>query len=145
MNKIEDLTARTEQFFFEHWVQERHGDPPQWKAWDPFLQGSVPNHEFAGCYALFKNSELVYVGLGASRGGGIYKEHGISRRLMEHVICKDWSRTGDWAKLQDKWASSGIDAIYTIGFTPALSYLSAALETYLIRKLVPTPPENRRV
>jgi hypothetical protein len=129
------VIQKTDEFFRLHWLtSEIKAPPPAWEIWEPFLFGSVPNYDLGGCYALFESDSLIYLGLGASRGGGIYKEHGISRRLMSHVIKADRSRTKG-AMLRDKWEN--ITAIYTIGFPSNFSYMAASLEGFLIRQLKP--------
>lgn len=137
-----NIDEATELFFSRHWVRSAIGsEPPRWVEWKSFLFGPVPNHDKAGCYALFRNTELVYVGLGASKGSGIYTEHGLATRLMKNVLCKDWSKEGDWAKLNPKW--DYITSLRTIGFAADTSYLAASLESFLIRQL--RPPENKKV
>lgn len=140
MISYRQLVEATNQFFDRHWVDELAGSRPTWMQWQPFLFGSVPNHQYAGCYAVFFGSELRYIGLGASRGGGIYVEHGISRRLRDHVTKSDRSRGKEWDKLREKFF--GATSIYTLGL-PTAPYLAASLETYLIRSLF--PPMNGRV
>lgn len=134
------LARATEEFFARHWAKEILGQHPTWQRWESFLSGSVPNYQHPGCYAIFFDGGLRYVGLGASRGGGIYKEHGISRRLMAHVIQGDRSRGPTWSKLRERFTDA--TDIYTLGL-PGTGYLAAALETYLIRSLA--PPMNGRV
>ena len=134
------LVELTANFFHLHWNNHLLGDCPTWLTWDNFLFGSVPNHAHAGCYAVLFGENLGYVGLGASRGGGIYVEHGISRRLTRNVIQPDRARGRDWSKLRDRYADA--TAICTIGL-PSANYLAASLETYLIRSLF--PPMNSRV
>jgi hypothetical protein len=114
---------------------------PVWHPWEAFLFASVPNHDKSGCYALFEGPEFVYVGLGASKGGGIYVEHGLSRRLMAHVLCADKLKGPDWSKLQPEWAS--ITGVYTIGLPVEVAYLATSLEAFLIRNV--QPPRNKRV
>jgi hypothetical protein len=139
---FDQLTEATDSFFQRHWVPSALGPtPPSWERWETFLSGSVPNHDKAGCYALFAGHELIYVGLGASKGGGIYVEYGLSRRLTAHVICADRERGPQWSKLEPGWSS--VTGVYTLGFAADLSYLAASLETYLIRAL--QPPRNGRV
>lgn len=130
---MELLTANTGEFFSLHWQSQKLGDPPAWKKWEPFLFGSVPNRELGGCYALFAGDKLIYVGLGVSRGGGIYPECGISRRLMSHVYCSAPERGSGWSRLRKKWTH--VSEIRTIGFSSATVYLAPALENYLIRAI----------
>src|SRR5690606_1694229 len=86
---MQELMAATGSFFDLHWNTTAIGVPPVWEPWATFLEGSVPNYQYGGCYALFVESELVYIGVGVSRGGGLYPQHGISRRLMAHVLRSD--------------------------------------------------------
>lgn len=130
----ERLLARTGDFFERHWNVEALGAPPAWQAWETFLDGSVPNHQYGGCYAIFAGHELIYVGLGASRGGGRYPEHGISRRLMAHVLRSDRRKSPYGSRLIEAWAEA--TAIWTIGFA-SCGYLAPALESFLIRELAP--------
>lgn len=99
----------------------------------------MPYHNKGGVYALFDaNGNIVYVGLGASRGGGIYMEHGISRRLLAHVIASDRSRGAGYYVPRKAW--SEVADIGAIGFPKEYAYLAPALEDYLIGKL--NPPRN---
>ena len=142
MTDFSALDEATNTFFRKHWsVSELSSQLPEWKVWREFLYGSVPNYDVGGCYALFAESELLYVGLGASKGGGLYPNHGISRRLMAHVIVSDRQRGPNWSKLRDSW--SNVTDIHTIGFPNEVGYLAAALESFLIREL--NPPRNSRV
>ena len=70
----EHLETETKKFFDLHW-----GSSPQIPTWDFSWNwcNAVPNHELGGVYALFSGDALVYIGLGASIGGGIYKNRGI--------------------------------------------------------------------
>ena len=136
---LEDLIQATDAFFAMHWCPE-HGIEPKWEGWDNFLYGSVPNYLYPGCYAIFSESGLVYIGLGASKGSGRYPERGISRRLMGHVIRSNRELGRGWSELTETWKEAS--SIHTIGFKNA-EYLAAALETYLIRKLEPS--RNARV
>lgn len=100
--------------------------------------GSVPQQ--GGVYALFDGDKnIVYIGLGISRGGGIYKECGISKRLLAHVITRDHDKGGGSYKPQEKWGE--VVDIGAIGFPGEYAYLAAALEDYLIGDL--NPPRNR--
>ncbi len=138
MNDRNTLASETQKFFSLHW-----GMPDKAPEWDFSWNwcGAVPNFKLGGLYAAFANDELVYVGLGASKGGGIYKDRGISRRLLAHVIQIS---SGDKSKSyepQDRWKAVGVDSIATIGFPADLNYLACALEDYLIGRL--NPPENQ--
>ena len=142
MNTFQDLETFTAIFFDRHWPHDDFNElRPTWIVWKPFLHGPVPNHKFAGCYALFKDNELVYIGHGASRGGGRYEHHGIGRRVMAHIIASDKQRGAEWSKLRERWID--INGFYSIALPHTLAYLSSSLETYLIRTL-PTD-RNRNV
>ena len=136
LNRLEGCSS---EFFRLHWHAEL-GAAPSWVQWQEFLQGSVPNYQYGGCYAIFSGKNLIYIGLGASRGGGLYPKHGISRRLMAHVLRSDRPRGIGWSKLTEEWADA--TAIYTLGL-PTADYLAPALESFLIREM--SPPRNSRV
>lgn len=95
----------------------------------------MPNYLLGGLYALFSDDKLVYIGLG--RGG---PERGISARLESHVLIIS-KQDGDYRYIpQQKWSDLGVNRLATIGFPVEFSYLSPALEDYLIDKL--KPPAN---
>lgn len=100
MSDLAILRSATDEFFRRHWPAEILSfERPDWKNWDSFLYGSVPNHDLGGCYALFCKNQLLYVGLGASKGTDRYRDHGISRRLMAHVLGSDRQRGPQWLEL----------------------------------------------
>lgn len=135
------LKSATQVFLKNHWSTDSLGTAPEWEAWEPFLYGSVPKYNEGGCYALLVNDELVYIGLGASKGGGLYLKSGISRRLMSHVYCSAKSPDDPRKlKLREPWLD--VTGIYTIGLSDK-DYLAPALESYLIRQL--SPRRNNRV
>lgn len=129
---VRDLVGATNRFFDMHWNRASIGcEPPTWVHW-PEFKGSAPNYQLGGCYALFEGPSLVYIGLGASKGGGLYPEHGISRRLMSHVLRIDRAKGSEWLKPRPGWQS--VDSLYTIGFGSHFAHLASSLETYLIRE-----------
>jgi len=140
MTNFTDLVNSTELFFGHHWPQQAvdFDVPPGWTPWSPFLYGPLPNYQCGGCYALFVEDDLVYVGLGVAKGGGASEHHGISRRLAGHVLRRDAQRGRGWYKTVDRWSAA--TALYTIGFTHQTEYLAPALERFLIWKL--DPPKN---
>ena len=140
MLSLEKLVEATVAFFRMHWSRDQLGEPPMWECWETFLEGPVPGYQYGGCYALFEGAHLTYIGLGASRGGGIYQQHGLSRRLMAHVYRSDRARWPASLRLHEKW--SGTTGLYTLAF-PEHEYVAPALESYLIRQL--QPPRNARV
>lgn len=139
MTTFARLKEITEEFFRRHWDSSSSHPAPTWKNEWPW-EGSVPYHNKGGVYALFDaNGNVVYVGLGASRGGGIYKEHGISRRLLAHVIASDPSKGAGHYVPRKAW--NEVADIGAIGFQKEYVYLAPALEDYLISEL--NPPRNR--
>ena len=131
-----DLLKYTTQFFDLHWGLDV--DRPEWDfSWD--WNGAVPNYLLGGVYALFNGDNLLYIGLGSSRGGGIYKDRGISRRLMSHVYLRT-PNTETGYMPRERWEKLGVNKVATIGFQQELNYLAPALEDYLIGKL--NPEEN---
>jgi len=138
MASLKELAQHSEVFFLKHWDKSSSLVPPEWRCnWS--WSGSVPYHDKAGIYALFDtNGDVVYVGLGASRGGGPYVEHGISRRLLAHVITPDKRKGRGIFRPRDNWAE--IADIGALGFPSEYSYLAPALEDYLIGIL--NPPRN---
>jgi hypothetical protein len=132
-----ELEAETSDFFDRHWQGTK--EIPQWDfSWE--WCNAVPNYKLGGVYALFSGENLLYIGLGASRGGGIYKSHGLSRRLLAHVlkIAPEGSTTSYIP--QEYWENCSVGLVATIGFPDEFSYLACALEDYLIGRL--NPPEN---
>ncbi len=132
------LVSENQRFFSLHW-----GMPERSPEWDFSWEwcGSVPNYLLGGLYAIFSDQRLVYVGLGASNGGGIYRDRGISRRLLSHVLKINTNGGSTSYEPQDRWKAIGVDSIATIGFPADVNYLACALEDYLIGRL--NPPENR--
>ena len=130
---VEALRRETGQFFRRHWNVDACGcNPPEWRSTPARFTGSVPCHDMGGCYALVEGGVVVYIGLGASHGGGLYPEHGISRRLLKHAIRQD---SEGRCEPQTKWSS--VTEIWTIGFGHDLKYIALALEDYLIGSLGP--------
>lgn len=137
MADFAQLKELTDQFFKSHWCSDEK--IPEWNIeWD--WTGPVPNHKIGGLYALFSGEQLLYVGLGNSRGGGVYKEHGISRRLLSHVLKITPEDHPKSYMPQERWQKVNVDRLATIGFPNKLNYLAPALEDFLIGEL--NPPEN---
>lgn len=137
MISMDALIDCSNEFFRRHWSSVSLAKP-KWKA-DWNWQGSVPHHNMRGVYALFDESgSLVYLGLGASVGGGERIGYGLSRRLLAHVIATDKTKGRGYYVPQKKWTE--VHSIATIGFPNEYSYLALALEDYLIERL--SPPRN---
>lgn len=142
MRKLEDLKRFTNEFFRRHWSDSLTQPIPTWNN-DWKWKGSVPYHDKGGVYALFDASHtIVYIGLGASVGGGLYKAHGISRRLLAHVITTDRTKGRGFYIPQKQW--SEVAAIGALGFPTEYAYLAPALEDYLIGVLNPTRNNTKK-
>lgn len=133
--KFDELLQLSGEFFDRHWSTSEGIEIPTWKnnwGW----QGSVPYHNKGGVYALLdKDNTVIYVGLGVSRGNNLYKEHGISRRLLAHVISTDKSKGSGHYIPKQKW--SEVRDIAAIGFPKEYCYLAPALEHFLIERISP--------
>jgi hypothetical protein len=129
-----NLTELTNLFFSMHWNIEE--EKPSWDFTWNFI-GPVPNYLLGGVYALLRGEEVIYIGLGASRGSGIYKDRGISRRLMSHVCLSAPKNSEFSVVLRERWQILKIDKVATLGFSPERNYLAAALEDFLISGINP--------
>lgn len=133
---LESLEVATTEFFHRHWNSKLLGAAPTWKFTQSRFKGSVPNYDKAGCYALFENSSLVYIGTG--RDGAEVEEssqRGISRRLMSHVLQSSNLPMFDY---EPKGGREKITGIATIGFEKDHNYMALALECYLINTVNPS-------
>lgn len=129
-----ELITQTEEFFSMHWGIEENS--PSWDfSWG--LTGPVPNYLLGGVYALLKGEKVIYIGLGASRGGGIYHNRGLSRRLMSHVCRSAPNESKYDYVLMERWVKLGVDKVATIGFPENRNYLAVALEDFLIGNIKP--------
>lgn len=130
----------THEFFQRHW-QSNFGPEPIWSnLWSVTGQGPVPNGDKQGCYCLYQDTKPVYLGLGASRGSGLYREHGIGKRLYSHVLCIDTSKGVENNKgfymPRPKWQA--VTHLRTIGLPSGYGYLAPALELFLLNRLPPS-------
>ncbi len=118
-----------------HWAE--NSKRPEWSP-EWIFEGELPNHNRQGCYALFSEDEIIYIGVGIGKGSGQYKNNGIGYRTKRYwCLNKDENRSTRYAPTSD-WEAVGY--IRTIGFEPEDAYLAAALEIYLIERL--DPPRN---
>jgi hypothetical protein len=141
---VEQLKISTKKFFELHWNWEQIKVDPkndcrkiEWEIYEG-MKGEIPYGKCQGCYAVVQDDELIYIGLGASRGYGKYKEHGIGARIG-HIIKWDRSNTTLTKERvyipKEHW--QGITAIYTFGLPSGYGYLASSLEAYLIREIEP--------
>jgi len=137
MNKtIEHLNEATSTFL------ELHAKSTKVAEWsEPWrFKGEIPNQAKQGVYAFLNtDQEVVYIGVGASKGDGIYEGAGLGRRLGR--VWKKHTTTPtdvDGVKLYeptDKYTY--VDSIITFAFDIQEWYLAYALEYYLISELRP--------
>ncbi len=128
---IEELRKETEAFLKRHW-QEQLGVPPSWSEPWRFV-GSIQHGSNVGCYALFSNEKLLYVGVA---------ESGLGSRTNAYTRMSPTQTPGEIRKYvpSPEWHAKQLTHMYTIGFPDEFWYLPASLEKYLIRQL--RPPEN---
>jgi hypothetical protein len=138
MSQVDKLREKTSLFFNRHWGLT--SEAPEWDLswnWD----GPLTNLKLGGLYALFKGDKLLYVGLGASRGGGLYTDRGISRRLTNHVIRKAPKGGSTQYVTRKRWEELGVNRVGALALPADRTYLASSLEDFLIGDL--NPPENK--
>jgi len=123
----------TNDFISLYWKKEL-GETPNWSNHWRF-NGSIPNGDKKGCYALFHNNEVKYVGVGISDGYGRYKGCGLSMSLNRYWL-KNPNKAEQKMYIPNK-KYPYITSIITIGFNEIAYPLAAALEVYLISRLNP--------
>ncbi len=134
---FEKLEAKTKLFFDLHWPKESNLDSPKWsKPWN--YDSSIPNVAFPGCYAFIDSKDhVVYIGVGASKGKGIYADAGIGKRVGRYKRLNKAPKPSTKYVLSEPWNSRNIKELRTIGFPFELGYLTYSLEVFLIRNLLP--------
>ena len=139
-----EVEEKTREFLNLHWNRNAQqlaeiDLPDSWGVYG-FI-GIVPHGNRQGCYALIRHGEVIYIGLGASRGYGIYAGNGIGARLNNHVLKWDSKVPSDPANrkygLKDYWKEKGVTEVCTFGFPSGYGYLAPALEAFLISILEP--------
>jgi hypothetical protein len=141
MNTSLTLESETARFSSLHWNTQHISHPiPKWGEPWHFTEGGIPDGDKGGCYALFnEKDEVIYIGVGASSGGGIYPDHGISRRLVGHVVQLIPDKEPKYAP-KEKWVE--VKYLRTIPFEETENYLAYGLEALLIKSV---KPERNRV
>jgi hypothetical protein len=131
----QDLLSATESFFRLYWKKE-FGKYPIWSDhW--FFDGTIPDGDKRGCYALFSKDEIIYIGLGIGRSFGPYIGSGLGDRLKRYWKVNK-SGNGPQYTQREKWEE--VTSICTIALPEKHYPLAAALEIFLIRQL--RPPKN---
>ena len=134
---VGNLAALTREFFTKHWNADAIGcAPPEWSGEYRFI-GSLPNHDKQGVYAFVRGDQVTYIGVGASKGGGPYRGHGLGSRFKAYTRVIDDAHTPVDPRLVDA------GAMVTIGFDVDHAYLANALELYLIGRLETEHNANR--
>ena len=129
---LQDLLDLTKSFFHLHWNSVELGNPPNWsELFSNFVR--MPNYLKAGLYAFVKNNEITYIGVGASKGGGIYPERGLSRRFQSYVKVNKEKNEPYIVDVRLQEARE----VVTIGFESEHAYLAYGLEAFLISRLNP--------
>lgn len=144
--KFSDIQASTTEFFRLHWPQtEQWGQEPQWN--NPWrLRGSLPNGDKQGVYVLLDfNDDVIYIGVGASFGSGIYEGAGLGSRINHYIRLAEGQ---NGVRVEDrqyqaieKWEELGLKSLRTLGFPIESAYLAYALEAHLLSRHA--PPHNK--
>ena len=136
MTDEEKLHKATDEFFNLYWKNSL-GEPPSWSDhWD--FNSSLPNNNRRGCYALFKNEKILYIGVGIGKSFGSYIGSGLGDRLKNY--WKVNKSVNPKTKYIQRSGWEELTSIMTIGFNEDHYPLAAALEVYLINSI--SPPKN---
>lgn len=126
-DKLDELTN---SFMESHWNRLVHENPPYWSDFWNFT-GPIPNGSYKGCYALYSETELIYVGV------AIDAAINVRTASYTNVAANGYNNLNRPYKPIKEWELNGLKAIRTIGFPDFQWYLAAALEKYLISELKP--------
>ena len=135
MPNLTELEDYTKLFFLMYWNPQLGLSPCWSEPWD--WKSEIPGQSKRGCYALFHNDDVIYIGVGIGKSTEKYDGAGLGDRLKrywqlnkgEDKVERRYQPTSDWHK---------ITTIRTISFDKEHYHLAAALEIFLIRKLKPT-------
>ena len=136
MTELELLKKETQNFFKNYWNQSAIGIPPEWEEWN--LEGEPKQAASGGCYAIFHNSKLLYIGVAVTEGKHSQskgRKYGLLNRLKRHVLRRDPSNSERYIPKADKSQWKDVTSIWLIGFPDSDRCLAAALEVYLIQKI----------
>ncbi|MAL99667.1 MAG: hypothetical protein CL583_14585 [Alteromonadaceae bacterium] len=138
------VKAFTDEFFRRHWPVSE-AEMPVWNMpWS--LVGTLPGHNMQGIYVLLgAHDEVLYIGVGASLGGGGYVGHGLGSRTSKYVRTAEGQRGVSVADRKyvpkGKWADLRLSKIVTLGFNQDYAYLAYGLEAFLLREI--ETPNNK--
>ena len=134
---VENLLVWTHHFFERHWNLPLIGiKPPKWSEPTPVKEPFPPNGNKQGVYAFVKGNIVTYIGVGTSKGSGLYRGHGIGKRFQSYAKYVD----GQYQAVDERLKEAG--RAMTIGFEIEEAYLANALELFLIAKLNPKYNSN---
>ena len=137
MSNPQELEKLTKSFFEQYWNDDRTGhSPPKWSSWQ--LDGVPPEAQMAGCYAIYAEDKLLYIGAAVTEGKNFQrlgKRYGLLRRLERHVLRKPSRGSTLYVPKENKLHWQGTTCIRLIGFTDDHRHLAAALEVFLINRL----------
>jgi hypothetical protein len=139
---VQRLRTATEEFFRLHWNLPEA--PPTWFE-RPFTGVGFPSTtgHLPGCYALARETGVVYIGSAISRGKTRYVGYGLHSRLLSYVRRDRSVRRPDG---QHVWSfTRGHSSIYTIGFPLKRGYLALALEHFLVGRFQDQLENKNRV
>lgn len=140
-----EVLNETTEFFKRHWPHSWWGEAPRWtNPW--YFRGTMFGGEKQGVYSLLNSdSEVLYIGVGASLGRGIYEGSGLNSRIGKYCRLAQDQRSAPVPdrlyEPRDEWVERGLVAISTVGFESNQAYLAYSLEAYLLSVL--EPPFNR--
>jgi|TARA_R110002072_G_C7942579_1_gene532622 hypothetical protein len=135
---LEDIKAVSDEFFRRHWPSSTV-EMPRWNdPWD--LVGTLPGHNKQGVYLLLgEHDEVLYIGVGASLGGGKYTGYGLGSRTGQYFRMAQGQRGIPVKDRQyvpkKKWAERGVSQVITLGFHQDYAYLAYGLEAFLLREI----------
>jgi hypothetical protein len=113
---------------------------PKWSDHWRFEDGDgIPNQARRGCYSLFKNDEIIYIGVGIGKSTERYSGAGLGDRLKRYWKVDRSHNPKTKYTTRSNWKQ--VTSIVTIGFDDNHYHLATALEIYLIPRL--TPKENK--
>lgn len=142
---VERLEKETIDFLRLHWNPKeiKTDELLIWKIWKDF-KGSMPFGDKQGCYALLSNGYVVYIGVGASSGSGIYEGCGLGARVTKYTHLVKKGPLNERIYEPNKcWKEKGVTGIMTFGFPSGFGYLAYALEVFLVFRLEPQYNTNR--